>query len=83
MILNDIDLTKKGNDPDNDLENSKDRCGCGAVGIFQGLVVLHGNLADVDNLLRRAGPVLLLHCVKSPCKITFLEDLLSVRVKLF
>ena len=63
MILNDINFTKKGKDPDNDLENSKDRCGRGAVGIFQGLVVLHGNLADVDNLLRCAGPDLLLHCV--------------------
>ena len=83
MILNDINFTKKGKDPDNDLENSKDRCGRGAVGIFQGLVVLHGNLADVDNLLRCAGPVFLLHCVRSPCKITFLEDLLSVGGKLF
>ena len=34
MILNDINFTKKGKDPDNDLENAKDRCGCGAVGIF-------------------------------------------------
>ena len=83
MILNDINFTKKGKDPDNDLENSKDRCGRGAVGIFQDLVVLHGNLADVDNLLRCTGPVLLLHCVKSSYKTTFLEGLLSARVKLF
>ena len=77
MILNDINFTKKGKDPDNDLENSKDRCGCGAVGIFQGLVILRGNLADVDNLLRCAGPVLLLHC-----EVSFLEDLLRMRTKL-
>ena len=71
MILNDINFTKKGKDPDNDLENSKDCCGCGAVGIFQGLVVLHGNLADVDYLLRCAGLVVLLHC----CEVSLLINL--------
>ena len=83
ITLNYIDFTEEENDPDDQLENSKDRCGPGAVGIFQGLVVLPGNLADVDNLLRCAGPVFLLHGVRSPCKITFLEDLLSARGKLF
>ena len=82
MILNEISFTEKGrgNDPDDHLENSKDCCSCGAVGIFQGLVVLPGNLADVDNLLRCAGPVLLLHCEVS-LLITFQEDLLRVRMK--
>ena len=71
MILNDINFTKKGKDPDNDLENSKDSCSCGAVGIFQGLVVLRGNLSDVQNLLRCAGLVLLLHF----CEVSLLCNL--------
>ena len=83
MIPNDVDLTRKGNDPDDHLENSKDCCGCGAVVIFQGLVGLHWRVADVDNVLRFAGLVLLLHCEVSLFNSPPPEDLLFENDALF